>query len=311
MTKHLIGTVILLSLLTTEGWGQPVRTMLEFQQDSLRLGQTIELRLLVERPPGTQVILPNQSRYFVPFEMLTYEVEPTRTVNGKEWDAVQYRLRSFEVKEYQTLSLEVGYLQNRDTVFQTVESDTIFLSGLVSGELEQLDYLVYEDLVPLTDPPNYRMAILLGVALLIVVAALFLVLRKPVRRYLAMRSLQMEWQQVRRKLKKLEQLQDQSVFFPAINTLWKSYMDPDEKMALRSMTTTELRAEITRISYLNAEQQKSLIQIAQAGDAVIYAGESDSGMDPSQVILTLRKILRQNFEQKKLALKRAVGSRSA
>ena len=303
MIKHLIGTVILLSFVSTEGFGQSVRAMLQFQQDSFRLGQTVELRLLVERSPGTQVILPNQSGYFVPFEMLTYEVEPTRTVNGKEWDVVQYRLRSFEVNEYQTVSLKVGYLQNRDTVFLTVASDTLFLSGLIAGELEDLEYQTYKDLILLTDPPNYRMAVLLGIALVLLIVLLYLVLRKPLRRYLAMRSLQLEWQQVRRKLKKLEQLQDLSVFFPAVNTLWKSYLDPDEKMALRSMTTTELRAMITRISYLNAEQQRSLIQIAQAGDAVIYAGEADSSLEPSQIVNALRKILRQSFEQKKLAVK--------
>ncbi|MEL6593902.1 MAG: hypothetical protein AAFQ68_27615, partial [Bacteroidota bacterium] len=129
-----------------------------------------------------------------------------------------------------------------------------------------------------------------------------LIMRRPIQRYLAVRSLSLEWQGIRRQLKKLSQVHDQRVFFPAINKLWKGYLDPKNQLSLLSLTTTELRTEISKLTYLTAEHQQNLIRTAVAADQVIYAGHAVEGLSAQEISQRIQKVLKTVFEIRKKAL---------
>ncbi len=283
-------------------YGQTVSASLLFSQDSLYPGAPVDLRMLIIHPADVEVFPPNNTRDFLPFEMLSFQVAPTEIVNADARDAIVYRLRSFEVNPQQSLTLKYSYLKGTDTVTASVNSDTIFFASRVQGNLDSMDYQVFEDIIPLTDPPNYRPLIIAVLAICVLAILLYLALRKRIQRYLELRSLQSEWQQIRKKLRKLDQLENTTIFFSAINTLWKSYVDPREELSLRSLTTTELRAVITQLSYLSAEQQRDLIRIAETADEVIYAGNTEVRFSSEEAIQRIRVVLRKAYEERRKAL---------
>ncbi|MFK7920723.1 MAG: hypothetical protein AB8H47_02140 [Bacteroidia bacterium] len=286
-------------------WGQSnlIVSELRFLADSLAVGKIVPIELKVIHPKDIAVIFPNHTANFRPFELVDFQAEPTIFTGNMATDIAVYQVKSFDIAAKQYLKLRFGSINGADTNWNhRVDSDTIYFDRSLPAEFEELEYQRFEELVDLEEPANYSGLITVMTAVILILAFLSLILRRPIQRYFAIRSHNLEWQGTKRQLKKLAQVQDQRIFFPAINKLWKAYLDPEEKLALLSLTTTELRTEISKLKYLTAEQQQNLIKTAVATDQVVYAGHSVEGLSPQEVSNRIRKVMQAVFEIRKKAL---------
>ncbi|MEL7529973.1 MAG: hypothetical protein AAFN10_01630 [Bacteroidota bacterium] len=285
------------------GQGGRIVAELNFLADSLALGKVVPIELRVIHPKEVSVIFPNHTANFRPFELVDFQAQPTVFTGNMVTDVAVYQVKSFDIADQQYLKLRFGSIIGTDTNWQhVVDSDTIFFARSLPAEFAELEFKRFEELTALEEPRSYRGIITLLTAIVVLVGLILLLLRRPIQRYLAVRSHNLEWQGLKRQLKKLSQVQDQRIFFPAINKLWKAYLDPDNKMALLSLTTTELRTEISKLKYLTLEHQQNLIKTAVAADQVIYAGHAVDGLSSQEVSTRIRQVMKTVFEIRKKAL---------
>ncbi|MEZ4825818.1 MAG: hypothetical protein R3C61_05905 [Bacteroidia bacterium] len=284
-------------------YGQVIRANLEFTVDTMAIGRPVVLRMAVEHPENAVVVFPRDSRLFAPFELVSIDAEPTRTVNSTSWDVVNYTLRSFELYPRQAVELPLIWITDKDSVREYISSDSVLLAERIEKVTEDLRYKQSEDIIPLQDPPNY--AFLFGILLTVLLALSLVVilLRKPIAQYFAMRKLQQEWGGIKRQMRRLEQMQDQSKVLDELNHLWKKYLDPTDDYVLLTKTTTELREDISRIPGFSIEQQKVLIQTALAGDQVIYAGAELEKNEVLRMVREVKNVLGHAYERRKRKMK--------
>ena len=301
---HIVWAICLL-LSGLNGFGQnSINAELGFLTDTMSLGKAVSLRMVVEHPADVAIIFPDRRSDFQPFELMRIDAEPTRTVNGVSLDAVTYQIRSFASRLEQSVSLYVGTVEGQDTSWQQLNSGPILRVPRLSPEADQPSFRMQKDWVSLAEPPNYTLwLILLSAAGLLIAAAIYF-LRKPVRRILAERGLVNEWNQTKRSIRRITSLSDQRILFDELNTLWKSYLDPEEALALRTMTTTELKDVVLRIRFLNAEQQQTLLQTARSGDQVIYAGKRFSPAEAKRFCTQVLNVLHSVYREKQKQLRK-------
>ncbi|MEM6345578.1 MAG: hypothetical protein AAF927_16920 [Bacteroidota bacterium] len=296
-------SLALMLILPCLGQRNRIVAELNFLADSLTLGKVVPIELKVIHPKDVSVIFPNHTANFRPFELVDFQAQPTIFTGNMLTDVAVYQVKSFDIADQQYLKLRFGSIMGTDTNWRhVVNSDTIFFARNLPAEFEDLAFKRFEALTELEEARSYRGLITLLTAIILIIGLFLLILRRPIRRYLAVRSHNLEWQGIKRQLKKLSQVHDQRIFFPAINKLWKAYLDPDNKLALLSLTTTELRTEISKLKYLTLEHQQNLIKTAVAADQVIYAGHAVDGLSPQEVSVRIRQVMQTVFEIRKKAL---------
>ena len=87
-----------------------------FLQPSARIGEIVEYELRYRHAPGLNVIFPDSTAEYAPFEFVGKTYQPTRTRQGISLDQTTYRLRTFDLAPVQSLQLPVTILQGRDTL---------------------------------------------------------------------------------------------------------------------------------------------------------------------------------------------------
>ena len=305
MRKNVLVPLLLFSLsLPCEVAGQAVTTKLEFQADTMALGRQIVLRMSIEHPEDVVVDFPRKSDEFIPFELIKAEAEPTRTVNGTSWDIVNYTLAAFELYPRQAVELTYTYIDGRDSVRKIISSDSVTLVERIPEITDNMRFKSSTGILEMKDPPNYMYLFGIILVVLAVLTTLGILLRKPIRKFLKLRRMDQEWAGVKKHLSRLEKTQDVARILEELNHLWKTYFDRKDQLALLAKTTTELRRDISRMNFISIEQQKILIQTAEAGDRVIYAGENISRHDTSRMIQEIKAVLGNVYKKRRRELQK-------
>jgi|GEM_PF-2585980 len=280
--------ILLFGFFSIELIGQEVSASLGFESDSMLVGSTVELRLEISHPQNIPIFLPGENSSFGVFEWVSTKASPTLTQEGISYDEAVYTLRSFELKKWQYLDLRYGYLSGKDTVFNTIRSDSVRLKERIPFITQFLTYKRDKQILSLNPPPNY---FLLGFLICIALGGLIglgALIRKPLKRYWESRLIRGEWQAVRRNLAKLRQkITNQALFIDELNHLWKDYLSEEWEIPLRSLTTTELIPVITKQTKLATSHRDVLIESAKMSDQIIYA---DAKLPEDDLILLLKKI---------------------
>src|SRR5687768_1338813 len=102
-----------------------------FFLDSLRVGDETGFYLSATYPSNLNIIFPDSTFNYHPFEFNRKRYFPTQTTNGKSYDSVIYYLSTFEVERVQQLSLPVFQLNAQDCTIYTTDVDTVLLTELV------------------------------------------------------------------------------------------------------------------------------------------------------------------------------------
>ena len=264
-----------------------------FFKDSLRVGDQSGFYLAAEYPTNLNILFPDSTFNFTPFEYESKRYLPTKTNKGRSYDSVIYYLSTFEIERVQALSLPVFQLNPMDcTAFLSLR-DTILLTELVQDlpdtvTLQNLPLKVniaYED-VPYTF--NYPIVVIIVGVLLVLSAVTWVVFGKKIRRHFRLKRMQKAHH------KFLEtfngQLDSIKSAFSSVTTenalsQWKKYMEQLDSRPYTKLTTKET---------LQMEKNESLGRNLHAIDGAIY------GHDTAVVesLESLRNFADRRFVQK-------------
>ena len=258
----------------------------------------------ISHPENIVIVFPQDEEDFQPFELVSRMAHPTQTRSGISVDAVQYQLRTFEMIPHQAVLLPYAYLIGTDTIRQFIRSDSLEILFRVAEDTETTTFEAFEGIIPLSSPPNYHVWIVVGIVLLILLGIASFALRRPIDRYLKLQRLKQEWADIQRQFRKLEKYPEQASQFDQLNHLWKTYLDPKDKIGLRSMTTTELQNNLPLLMYLTRAQKDLLLTSAKMGDQVIYAGEEVPQEELKSLIWDLYEIIDAAYQERREVLSR-------
>lgn len=272
---------------------QEIKVAGRFQADSLRIGDVITYSLTAKYPSDLNILFPDSTFDFFPFEYQSKKYYSTKTRDGLSYDSAVYYVSTFEIDSIQSLSLPVYVIHPADCT--TVEPDpvSVRLLSLVgtmpdSVEIKDLPLKITVAYEPVSGNFNYIIASAVFIGLVLILVVTWLVYGKRIRRYF--------------KLKKLKRnhalfLSDYTVSVNRVNeeqsalaaehsvSIWKKYMEGLEKRPYTKMTTRET---------LDLIHNDFLKQNLQTIDRVIYGNMTAS----AQPFEELRSFADQQFQQK-------------
>ncbi|SNC60075.1 hypothetical protein SAMN06265337_0184 [Hymenobacter gelipurpurascens] len=256
-----------------------------FLRPSAKVGELVEYELLYQHAPGLEVIFPDSSAEFAPFEFVSKRYSPTRTRQGRSTDRTVYRLRTFALNSVQRLSLPITLLSGRDTLtiasapaqLRLVRTAPLAPAGQTPALRQNLRAL------PVEPAFNYPYWIAGTVALLLLAGGIVLGFRRKLRlryrRYRLRKNHVYFLAQYARHVERFTLSRSLTNMERAI-TLWKNYLSNLENNAINSLTTREIVAH-----YQNDSDVRLALGLA---DRVIYGNqftEDDTETDLAFVLL--------------------------
>ncbi len=288
-------TIISLFLISSSlALAQEMNVRGRFLADSIKIGEQVPYSLTVRYPSSLNLVFPDSTFSFAPFEIQKKNFFPTQSKNNISYDSAVYFLTTFEIDSVQVLSLPIFSIQAKDCTAFYASPDTIFFKQLVkvvpdsvaAQELPLKTNTAYQNVKWLL---NYWVFIIVIGVLLVSVVSVWIVFGKRIKKYFMLRRLQRKHDSFLQKFSKsTEQLRSGFTVKQAENVLvvWKDYMED----LLAQPFTTATSKEI-----LQREKDETLGGALQSVDRMIYKG-NDSYSE--EAIASLNQYAQQRFMNK-------------
>jgi hypothetical protein len=262
-----------------------------FLQDSIKIGEPVKYALSFSHTPETEILMPDSSFSYFPFEFIRKENFPTRTSKNISKDSTIYFLRTFETNKFQKLSLPVFILGNGDSTFKYPPEDTIYFKEMVRSLSDNLLLKESTQFLPVKKDFNYPYNITFAIGGITAIMISILTLGKPARRRYRLFIIRRIHKNFIKNYTHLENdfiiSKNKSSIEQALY-LWKTYISRLENKPVNSFTTTEL------ISLYNIEDLKVGLQTI---DKAIYGGLITT--ETESALKRLRKFSEKIFRKKK------------
>jgi hypothetical protein len=285
--------VVLMTGLVYTTEGQEVSVKSGFFMDSLRVGDETGYYLSASYPSDRNILFPDSTFSFAPFEYDRRKYFPTRTVAGTSYDSVIYYLSTFEIDRVQSLQLPVFQLNPMDCTVYLSPRDTILLTSLVP---DLPDSLTAQNIPLKTNTAYQRVLFLFNSPLLVIVVTalvvttivVWLAFGKRIRRRFRIRRMERAHSKFLESYGQHVDIIKQA--FSSVSTenalaLWKKYMEQLEARPYTKLTTRET---------LKLEKNDALGKNLHAVDRAIY-GHNTSVMQPLE---NLRSFADERFMKK-------------
>lgn len=273
ITRQLLYATVAMLVCFQSSTAQDVRVNAGFFEDSLKIGEPVRFFLSARYPSNVNILFPDSTHTFAPFEFASKTYFPTTTEDGVSTDSTIFYLTTFEIDRVQALQLPVYVIQPQDCVIYQSPRDTILLTQLVAAVPDSIP----TDQLPLKMNTAYQRVffefntwmLIIAIALLIVIAiVVWIVFGERIRNYFRARRLSKRHEQFRSTYGKI--LSDiKKTFSPelaesALST-WKKYMEYLEARPYTKLTTRETLMLI---------QDENLGQNLRHVDRAIYGHET-------------------------------------
>lgn len=245
MLKKLLLLLCLLPLFTFAQKPAPHLPQGFFHLDTVKIGEPVNFTFYFRHAATAEVVLPDSTFNFEPFEYVSRRFFPTQTQKGESMDSVIYTLRTFQVEPRQTLSLPAFLLQEQDTVILKSEPEIIYVKQMVRDPARAENLKPHTTLATINARLNYGYWFIgLGV-LILVLCLIWMIFGKRILVRYRLYTLKLNHNQFINKyngfiegFNKSESLQtiEQAI------TLWKNYLTDLEGNAINSFTTKEIAA---------------------------------------------------------------------
>ena len=273
---------------------QPAQVRGSFFTDSASVGEIIPFALTATYPKTEQVLFPDSTFSFAPFEISTKKFFTTRTVGETSYDSAVYFLSTFEIDSIQSLRLPVFVLQEKDCIAVFSAVDHIGLRYRVTQSLDSISAeklplkisAAYQKVQWILNYPFLLISILILAGLL---AAGWLVFGKRILKYLAIRKLHRNYEKfLERFNKSLETLGAEFSVKKAEGALflWKGYMEELEAYPYTKSTSREI---------LKKASDSKLDKALRSIDRGIYGGH-DASVEPFRFLQTYSHLQFQKRE---------------
>ncbi len=123
--------LILLGFFATNGlFAQQIEVKGGFVNEHFKVGEEVHYWMSARYPLEVNLLLPDSTYSFSPFEYLGKTYYQSTLQNGQVYDTVIYRLQSFEIDKVQHLGLPAIILKEKDSIQVMVDPDSLLLYEL-------------------------------------------------------------------------------------------------------------------------------------------------------------------------------------
>ena len=265
-----------------------------FLRPTTRVGEIVEYELSYRHDPGLNVIFPDSTASYAPFEYVGKKYQPTRTRQGISLDRTVYQLRTFALDSVQRLQLPVTILRGRDTLLLPSTAAVVALKRAAPQAAAGTTPALRQNtvLIPVKPAFNYPYWLAGAAVLLLLLGGAALAFGRRWRQryqlykvrtnhvyFLAQYARHVERFTLSRSLTNMER---------AI-TLWKNYLTNLENNTISSLTTREIVAH-----YQNDADVRLALRLA---DRVIYGNQfSEDDTETDLAFDLLRSFAERRFE---------------
>lgn len=242
--------LFLLLFIFSSAPAQSLRPNGYFSADTLKIGEPVYYTLTFRYPRDLEVVFPSEDDRYAPFEYLDRQFFPTRSDSLFSLDSVVYKLTTFELDSVQPLTLPVYVIDTDETgqIDSTAlyaDIDSVYLQQVIT---QLPDSLALKENTQALDIPlqfNYPYLLIGIVALMLLLAVLYALFGKQLRRRWQLRRLR----KVNRQF--AEEFARAMVFLktdPSAKhseealVVWKRYMERLDRAPYTKMTTREIAA---------------------------------------------------------------------
>jgi hypothetical protein len=221
-----------------------------FLSDSLKIGEETRFYVTARYPSDLNVLFPDSTFNFTPFEYVRKQYFPTRTSGGYSIDSAVYYLTTFEIDRMQRLSLPAFVVHTADcTTFQS-DADTVLITQLVTSPPDT----VAAEKLPLKETLayhnvffefNYPLYIIIGGIVLILAIVAILVFGRRIIRYFRIKRLKKNHSKFQEAYSTMVRNVQSAFSVPVTESalvVWKKYMEQIDNKPYTRLTTRELIA---------------------------------------------------------------------
>ena len=284
---------ILLTFISSVCISQEIQVKGHFEGDTVKLGQPIQFHLTATYPRSVQILFPDSTFSFAPFEFQKKKFFTTKTENGISYDSVIYTLSTYEIDSLQRLALPVFQLQKKDCLVYYSETDTVFFKKLVNAvpdslDINQLPLKTNTAYNPVSWLLNYPLALIIGGSLLLIAIIVWIIFGKRIRKYFTVKQLTRSHAAF---MNRFEQSVEKvkSSFSPELAEssvlIWKKYMEELSAKPYTKYTSREIRET----------ENDELGQTLHSVDRMVYGRISPETFDSFQ---QLKDFTQNRFNQK-------------
>lgn len=284
---------ILLTFISSVCISQEIQVKGHFEGDTVKLGQPIQFHLTATYPRSVQILFPDSTFSFAPFEFQKKKFFTTKTENGISYDSVIYTLSTYEIDSLQQLALPVFQLQKKDCLVYYSETDTVFFKKLVNAvpdslDINQLPLKTNTAYNPVSWLLNYPLALIIGGSLLLIAILVWIIFGKRIRKYFTVKQLTRSHAAF---MNRFEQSVEKvkSSFSPELAEssvlIWKKYMEELSAKPYTKYTSREIRET----------ENDELGQTLHSVDRMVYGRISPETFDSFQ---QLKDFTQNRFNQK-------------
>jgi hypothetical protein len=260
----------LILLFTLNSMAQEIKVRGYFSEDSVKLGKPVFFYLSARYPQASNVLFPDSSFSFAPFEFQKKSFVATQTKDGISYDSVAYTLATFEIDSIQTLRLPVFIVHQKDCTSVFSESDEVFFQKQFKSlpdslQLEKLPLKTNTNYFKVPWLLNYPLLSIIVGGIIILLIIGWIVFGKRIKKYFKMKRLNKNYQGfIEQYNLAIESVQ--SNFSPrsaeAVLLVWKKYLENLLDKPYTKYTTKEIREK---------EKDERLAGSLSAIDKMIYA----------------------------------------
>ncbi|VXD12993.1 hypothetical protein [Marinoscillum sp. 108] len=217
-----------------------------FIEDSLKIGEDIHYWVSAEYPDHLELIFPDTTYNFSPFEFSGKEYFPSIIKTDRAFDSAVYTLQSYEIDPIQSLSIPVFILKpTGDSTRIDAGLDSIFFKQLlevVTDTTSLKTNLAYQNVPTQFNFP--LLWIILGV-LMVLTLATYLIFGKKIRKTIRLRKLKKDFiafsEHLTMDIRSLKEAPNQKIAEHAL-TEWKNFLERLEQRPFSKLTTKEIMA---------------------------------------------------------------------
>lgn len=270
---------------------------LKFLVDTLFLGKPVPVAFSFEYPKHWQVLFPDTTYQYSPFEWHKKDFFPTQTQGSLSKDSAIFWLKSFEIEPVQKLRLPAFYIQpNGDSVSIFSNIDSIFLKQyILSNRLDTITLKANTQYASLPIKLNFQAWVLGLVTSFFILAIVWLFFGDWIKKQILLLNLKRKqvlfednFEKEMLKIRTRKRLKDIEQAF----ILWKKHLEQIEGEPYSSFTSSEI---------VEVLQREKLAESLQNIDRAIYGTIMEESLDKD--LAFLKSLAKERYRLKKQLIK--------
>ena len=233
--------ILICILFSNKIFSQEIDYNIFFKEDSVKIGDTITLISTLKYPKNIEIIQPDSSYKFIPFEFLDKIVFESSSSNNLIFDSTIYILQTFELDSVQSIYLKSYIINTSDSLEISSNTDEIQTISLIKEKNSRTKTnTLLEKINSIFNAKKF--SIITGVIFSVLVL-IYLLFRKKINKFFKIKRIKSETDFFKNEFDAIlsSYLNTNDVkFLENLLLKWKRFMEKLSKKPYSSSTTSEI-----------------------------------------------------------------------